>query len=67
MSRSSRLSSVSENGAGGDEGGSEDSDARRVALGRGVAVETAPGRREGERWRLEPLGVDAGGEDCVNC
>jgi hypothetical protein len=41
---------VSEKGAGGDEGGSEDSESRRAGVGRGASVSSGPG--EMDRARL---------------
>lgn len=47
------LSSVSEKGAGGDDGGKEDCESRRAGVGRGMGDDP----RGGERARLLPLGV----------
>lgn len=53
------LSSVSENGAGGDEGGRDESESRRVGVGRSG---DEPAIGDADLWRLEPLGT----LDCSN-
>lgn len=59
-SRSSKLSSVSENGAGGDDGGKEEWESRRAGVGR---AGDDPAGGETDLWRLEPLGAVF---DCMN-
>lgn len=53
------LSSVSENGAGGDEGGKDESESRRAGVGRGGEEPTGG---EKDLWRFEPRGAWL---DCV--
>lgn len=61
---------MSENGAGGEEGGNDESDIRRVCPGRaGVGDEgaAAGGRRECDLCRLLLLlGVNGAGDDCIS-
>lgn len=53
-SRSSKLSSVSEKGAGGEDGGRDDCESLRLGVGRGTGDELGMG---GDLGRFAPLGV----------
>lgn len=46
---------MSENGAGGEEGGNDDCELRRLGVGRGAGDEAGAG--EPDLWRFEPRGV----------